>query len=264
MPKNKRAKVVALTQTQKKGRERKVALAGAVRDCTDKFSHAYVMQTVNMKTTFMQTIRQDWKERGVFIHGKLKVLSLGVGISASTEPKPNMHKLAEHIGPDCLLFFTNEGPKVVAKYCEEWGESDHARSGFECTSTYVLPKGHLPQFTFTQDEMLRKLGVPVCLRASLAVSPPHILPGSSARRQHPVGPRPHHRNGGTEVNPRASARVALDGYQNGRIAHLAKVCLVQRQVQGVLKYKPSVQRSISDFVLPSRYIGSLWHRCRCK
>ncbi len=171
MPKNKRAKVVALTQTQKKGRERKVALAEAVRDCTDKFSHAYVMQTVNMKTTFMQTIRQDWKERGVFIHGKLKVLSLGVGISASTEPKPNMHKLAEHIGPDCLLFFTNEGPKVVAKYCEEWGESDHARSGFECTSTYVLPKGHLPQFTFTQDEMLRKLGVPVCLRLARCFPP---------------------------------------------------------------------------------------------
>ncbi len=99
----------------------------------------------------------------MFIHGKLKVLSLGVGISSSTEPKPNMHKLAEHLGPDCLLFFTNEGPKVVAKYCEDYCESDHARSGFECTSTYVLPKGHLPQFTFTQDEMLRKLGVPVRL-----------------------------------------------------------------------------------------------------
>ena len=161
MPKNKRVKVVALTQTQKKGRERKVALAEAVRDCSDKFSHAYVMQTVNMKTALMQSIRQDWKERGVFMHGKLKVLSLGIGSSPSTEAKPNMHKLAEHIGPDCLLFFSNEGPKEVAKYCEAWGFSDHARSGFECTSTYVLPKGPLPQFTFTQDEMLRKLGVPV-------------------------------------------------------------------------------------------------------
>jgi mRNA turnover protein 4 len=161
MPKNKRVKVVALTQTQKKGRERKVALAEAVRDCTDKFSHAYVMQTVNMKTALMQSIRQDWKERGVFMHGKLKVLSLGVGVSPSTEAKPNMHKLSEHIGPDCLLFFTNEGPKEVAKYCEAWAFSDHARSGFECTSTFVLPKGQLPQFTFTQDEMLRKLGVPV-------------------------------------------------------------------------------------------------------
>jgi mRNA turnover protein 4 len=119
------------------------------------------MQTVNMKTALMQSIRQDWKERGVFMHGKLKVLSLGIGSSPSTEAKPNMHKLAEHIGPDCLLFFTNEGPKEVAKYCEAWGFSDHARSGFECTSTYVLPKGPLPQFTFTQDEMLRKLGVPV-------------------------------------------------------------------------------------------------------
>ena len=166
MPKNKRVKVVALTQTVKKGRERKVALAEAVRDCTDKFSHAYVMQTVNMKTTLMQSIRQDWKERGVFIHGKLKVLSLGVGVSPSTEAKPNMHKLAEHIGPDCLLFFTNEGPKEVAKYCEAWASSDHARSGFECTGTYVLPKGPVPQFTFSQDEMLRKLGVPVrcCVR----------------------------------------------------------------------------------------------------
>uniref|UniRef100_A0A914R9C4 60S ribosomal protein L10P insertion domain-containing protein n=1 Tax=Parascaris equorum TaxID=6256 RepID=A0A914R9C4_PAREQ len=52
---------------------------------------------------------------------------------------------------------------IFLRYFNEFKESDYARGGQEATETVELPEGPLPQFPFSMEPQLRKLGLPTKL-----------------------------------------------------------------------------------------------------
>jgi mRNA turnover protein 4 len=59
MPKSKRAKVVHLTQVDKKGKELSLKLFANVQECVDKYEYAFVFSVENMRNTYLKEVRQE-------------------------------------------------------------------------------------------------------------------------------------------------------------------------------------------------------------
>ena len=59
MPKSKRARVVHLTQVQKKGREHKDKLFENVRAAVPEYRHCFVFRIDNSRNTHLKTVRQE-------------------------------------------------------------------------------------------------------------------------------------------------------------------------------------------------------------
>jgi mRNA turnover protein 4 len=53
---------VNLTQTEKKGRVRKIKLVDDVRSAIDKYEHLYTFTTHNMRNTFLKELRQSMSD----------------------------------------------------------------------------------------------------------------------------------------------------------------------------------------------------------
>lgn len=58
MPKSKRAKVVTLSKTEKKGKELTLRLFAHVRECVDRFESCFVFSVENMRNTYLKDVRQ--------------------------------------------------------------------------------------------------------------------------------------------------------------------------------------------------------------
>lgn len=64
------------------------------------------------------------------------------------------------------LFFFSDGKLKIRKHCSqlnELKEADFARAGDIAPETIELPEGLLPQFAFSMEPQLRKLGMPTKL-----------------------------------------------------------------------------------------------------
>jgi mRNA turnover protein 4 len=59
MPKSKRAKVVHLTQVDKKGKELSLKLFGNVQECVDKYQYIFVFSVENMRNTYLKQVRAE-------------------------------------------------------------------------------------------------------------------------------------------------------------------------------------------------------------
>ena len=59
MPKSKRAKVVHVTKTQKKGRERKEELFADVQEAAEQYQHCYVFSVDNMRNNHLKDVRSE-------------------------------------------------------------------------------------------------------------------------------------------------------------------------------------------------------------
>jgi mRNA turnover protein 4 len=59
MPKSKRAKVVHLTQVDKKGKELSLKLFANVQECVDKYPYIYVFSVENMRNTYLKQVRAE-------------------------------------------------------------------------------------------------------------------------------------------------------------------------------------------------------------
>lgn len=62
MPKSKRAKVVHLSKTQKKGKELTIRLHANIQECIPKYPYIYVFSVDNMRNTYLKDVRAQLQD----------------------------------------------------------------------------------------------------------------------------------------------------------------------------------------------------------
>jgi mRNA turnover protein 4 len=62
MPKSKRARLVHLTQVQKKGKELTLKLFSNVREALDHYQYCFVFSVENMRNTYLKDVRTEFSD----------------------------------------------------------------------------------------------------------------------------------------------------------------------------------------------------------
>ena len=62
MPKSKRAKVVHLTKTDKKGKELSQKLFANVQEAAENFEHIFVFSVENMRNSYLKEVRAEFSD----------------------------------------------------------------------------------------------------------------------------------------------------------------------------------------------------------
>jgi hypothetical protein len=62
MPRSKRAKVVHLTKTDKKGKELSLRLFANVQEAADNFQHIFVFSVENMRNSYLKEVRAEFSD----------------------------------------------------------------------------------------------------------------------------------------------------------------------------------------------------------
>lgn len=168
MPKSRRDKVVALTQTKKKGRERKGGLIESVREALEDYSSVFVFRCQNQRNNTFKEMKKDLDETSRFFMGSNKVLQVALGKGPEDEQREGIHRLARHIKGHAGLVFTNLTKDDLEVAFEKYRVSDYARTGTTASQTVIIEKGpvHGPHgglMEHTLEPMLRKNGMPTKL-----------------------------------------------------------------------------------------------------
>mmetsp|Transcript_16377 Transcript_16377/g.40061 ORF Transcript_16377/g.40061 Transcript_16377/m.40061 type:complete len:295 (+) Transcript_16377:214-1098(+) len=168
MPKNRRDKVVALTQTKKKGREWKGGLIENVREALEDYSSVYVFRCQNLRNNAFKELKSDLKETSRFFMGSNKVLQVALGKGKADEQREGLHQLAAHIKGHAGVVFTNLTKDDLETAMTKYEVSDFARTGTVATDTIVIDKGpvhgqHGGLMEHTLEPTLRKNGMPTKL-----------------------------------------------------------------------------------------------------
>lgn len=165
MPKSKRNKVVNLTKTKKKPKEKKDKLIDEIRESCEKFPRLYLLSVDNERNQFLQEIRKKIRPSRL-IMAKNKVMQLSLGLAPEQECADGVHKLAQQITGRCALLFTTKDPPEVQGLFAEYRPTDFARAGAVATSTVTLPRGvdALAKLPHSIEAHLRALGLPTQLR----------------------------------------------------------------------------------------------------
>jgi mRNA turnover protein 4 len=66
MPKSKRAKVVHLSKTDKKGKELSQKLFANVQEAADNFQHIFVFSVENMRNSYLKQVRAEFSDSRYF------------------------------------------------------------------------------------------------------------------------------------------------------------------------------------------------------
>jgi len=62
MPKSKRAKIVHLTKTDKKGKELSLKLFANVQEAAETFQHIFVFSVENMRNSYLKGVRNEFAD----------------------------------------------------------------------------------------------------------------------------------------------------------------------------------------------------------
>mmetsp|Transcript_37818 Transcript_37818/g.100033 ORF Transcript_37818/g.100033 Transcript_37818/m.100033 type:complete len:221 (-) Transcript_37818:553-1215(-) len=176
MPKSKRAQKVTLSNTQKKGRERKASLMDEVRTCCDTYSSVYAFSADNMRNSALKDVRARLAGSRLFF-GRTKMLSAALGRTPSEEYKDGLSEVAASLaGGEAGLLFSNESTEAVRRVFEETQVQEFARAGREATEDVELEPGPLPSFPHNMEPYLRKLGLPTKLDMGVVtLLAPHVV-----------------------------------------------------------------------------------------
>ncbi|KAL9000296.1 MAG: hypothetical protein Q9169_001013 [Polycauliona sp. 2 TL-2023] len=159
MPRSKRAKVVHLTKTQKKGKELTLRLYANIRECIPQYPYIYVFSVENMRNNHLKDVRSQLASDSRVFFGKTRVMAKALGDSPSTEPYPATSLLGAHL----------------SDYLATFRPISYARAGTVASYSFTLPSGMLytrgGEIPITEDvplahslePSLRKLGVPTRL-----------------------------------------------------------------------------------------------------
>lgn len=140
MPKSKRAKVVHLTQVDKKTKEERKQQFDNIREACDTYTSIYVFGVANMRNTYLKNVRAHFADSRLFF-GKTKVMAKALGQSASEEYQPGLAELSKYLSGNVGLLFTNRESADVLGYFENLSEMDFARAGVKATREFVVPAG---------------------------------------------------------------------------------------------------------------------------
>ncbi|KAI9840746.1 MAG: mRNA turnover and ribosome assembly protein [Sclerophora amabilis] len=140
MPKSKRAKVVTLSKTEKKGKELSLRLFSAVRECVDQYQYCFVFSVENMRNTYLKNVRTELTDSRLFF-GKTKVMAKALGSSAEDEYEENLSQLSKHLTGNVGLLFTSRDPASIITYFSEYIQTDFARAGITASRSFTIPSG---------------------------------------------------------------------------------------------------------------------------
>ncbi|PAV73210.1 hypothetical protein WR25_14301 [Diploscapter pachys] len=163
MARSRRDKDVSLTKVKKKTRETKEKLVEQVHQSVDSYKRLFVFSMENLRSNRFIAIRQQFKNSSRFFFGKTSVLAIALGREKATEYAEQLHKVAQTLKGQCGLIFTNDSKSQMMEFFENLSESDYARAGDIAPISLTLPEGPLPQFAFSMEPQLRKLGMPTKL-----------------------------------------------------------------------------------------------------
>ncbi|KAF2466061.1 uncharacterized protein BDR25DRAFT_269144 [Lindgomyces ingoldianus] len=141
MPKSKRARVVHLSKTDKKGKELSQKLFANVQEAADKFSYIFVFAVENMRNTYLKEVRAEFASDSRIFFGKTKVMAKALGLTPADEHLPNLSTLSAHLNGNVGLFFTNGSPASILEYFSSYAKTDFARAGIPATQTFTIPSG---------------------------------------------------------------------------------------------------------------------------
>ena len=171
MPRSKRQKVVHTSVTKKKGRELKDKVHVGVRREVDAHARCYVVTWRNQNNVAQKELREVLKAGGhTLCLSKNAVVSValgGGGKGAGKEYCKGLGAVASQLKGTRGLVFSDAGPEDVVGLLEGYAHASCARQGFRATETVVVPAGPLPQFDFSMEQQLRKLGLPTRLNKSV-------------------------------------------------------------------------------------------------
>ncbi|KAF2112924.1 mRNA turnover protein-like protein 4 [Lophiotrema nucula] len=140
MPKSKRAKVVHLSKTEKKGKELSERLFSNVQEAATNFAYIFVFSVDNMRNNYLKEVRSEFSDSRLFF-GKTKVMAKALGQTAADEHLPNLSQLSSYLTGNVGLFFTNREPKDIIEYFQAWTQTDFARAGIQAIQTFTVPAG---------------------------------------------------------------------------------------------------------------------------
>mmetsp|Transcript_18407 Transcript_18407/g.25929 ORF Transcript_18407/g.25929 Transcript_18407/m.25929 type:complete len:223 (-) Transcript_18407:260-928(-) len=162
MPKSKRAKAVALTQTAKKTREHKASIIQDIRDAIDSHDKLYLFSYENMRSHYFKEVRMHFRGSSsrIFL-GKNKVMQIALGTSPEDEYSDNLMQISKFISGSVGLLLTNESDESVEQYFSDLKERDFARAGSIASQEVVVDNDELRNFAVSMMEQFRSLGMPV-------------------------------------------------------------------------------------------------------
>ncbi|KAI8074125.1 ribosomal protein L10-domain-containing protein [Gongronella butleri] len=167
MPKSKRNKIVALTQTNKQGHEGKEKLIEQIHECADNYEYIWVFSVQDMRNTFLKDIRNELKASSRLFLGRNRVMAKALGTTPEEEYKEGVAGLAKELHNDVGLLFTNKTPDQIKAYFEGYTQADYARSGNIATQSVQLPEGPVKRgadpMPHNMEPLLRQLGMPTSL-----------------------------------------------------------------------------------------------------
>ncbi|KAL9072150.1 MAG: hypothetical protein Q9161_003771 [Pseudevernia consocians] len=174
MPKSKRAKVVHMSKTTKKGKELTIKLYANIQECIPKYPYIYVFSVHNMRNTYLKDVRTQLSDSRLFF-GKTKVMAVALGLTPESEPYPHTSLLTPHLHGSVGLLFSPRPPSAIREYFSAFMPLDFARAGSTASRSFTLPSGTLysrggemPQeedvpLAHSVEPNLRKLGLPTRL-----------------------------------------------------------------------------------------------------
>mmetsp|Transcript_5365 Transcript_5365/g.7739 ORF Transcript_5365/g.7739 Transcript_5365/m.7739 type:complete len:230 (-) Transcript_5365:209-898(-) len=167
MPKSKRVRVVALTQTDKKNRDHKSSYIEDVRDAINSHDSLYLFSYDNMRSSKFQNVRMHFRETDMegkasrIMLGKNKLLQISLGRTAEEEFSENLRHVAKLISGSVGLLFTSRPRDEVEEYFSTLSETDFARAGFVSPRQVIITPEMVASHPVSMVEQFRKLGMPV-------------------------------------------------------------------------------------------------------
>lgn len=162
MPRSKRAKVVALTQTQKKTREGKSDFIQLVREKIEEHKSIYLFSYENMRTNKFKNVRMDFKtdDSRLFL-GKNKLLQLALGRAPEDEFRNNLRHVSKLITGSVGMLITSRDDSMVQEYFSKLSEEEFARAGNTASRVVKITLEQVSCHPVGQVDLFRKLGLPV-------------------------------------------------------------------------------------------------------
>ena len=107
MPKSRRDKVIALTQTKKKDREWKGGLIEQIREALEQYQSVFVFRCANLRNNAFKELKATLADSSRFFMGSNKVMQVALGKGPEDEQRDGLHQLAEHVRGHAGVVFTN-------------------------------------------------------------------------------------------------------------------------------------------------------------
>lgn len=168
MPRSRRAKVVALTQTAKKTREHKGEIMQEIRDAIDAHDALYLFSYENMRSNKFKAIRMHFREPNVeeskqsrIVLGKNKLMQIAMGRTPEDEHADNLRHVAKLTTGSVGLLMTSRPREEVEEYFANFVEEDFARAGSVAPRTVKITADMVATHSVSMMEQFRKLGMPV-------------------------------------------------------------------------------------------------------